>query len=156
MQSSAGDLLASIGIDGESESILASGVTCLLMLPCILMAMWLMDKSGRRQLLLATIPILVISLVALVLANLFLPTGLVAAAISFIFVTIFTCSFVTGFGPIPNILCSEIFPISVRGVCIGTCAAAMWGSNVLVTYSFPLSIKHWAFKGCLAFLPLSV
>ena len=48
MQSGAGDLLASIGINGESASILASGVTCLLMLPCILMAMWLMDKSGRR------------------------------------------------------------------------------------------------------------
>ncbi|KAG0609004.1 hypothetical protein M758_8G149900 [Ceratodon purpureus] len=147
MQSGAGDLLASIGIDGESASILASGVTCLLMLPCILMAMWLMDKSGRRQLLLATIPILVISLVALVLANLFLPTGLVAAAISFIFVTIFTCSFVTGFGPIPNILCSEIFPTSVRGVCIGICAAAMWGSNVLVTYSFPLVNQALGLQG---------
>lgn len=49
-----------------------------------------------RQLLLATIPILAISLVALVLANMFLSTGLFAAAISFTFVTIFTCSFVTG------------------------------------------------------------
>lgn len=48
MQSGAGDLLASIGVDGESASILASGVTCLLMLPCILMAMGLMDRSGRR------------------------------------------------------------------------------------------------------------
>lgn len=51
MQSGAGDLLANIGIDGESASILASGVTCLLMLPCILMAMSLMDKSGRRSVL---------------------------------------------------------------------------------------------------------
>ncbi len=48
MQSGAGDLLANVGIDGESASILASGVTCFLMLPCILMAMWLMDRSGRR------------------------------------------------------------------------------------------------------------
>lgn len=48
MQSGAGDLLANIGIDGESASILASGVTCLLMLPCIVLAMWLMDRAGRR------------------------------------------------------------------------------------------------------------
>jgi hypothetical protein len=27
---------------------MASGVTCFLMLPCILVAMWLMDRSGRR------------------------------------------------------------------------------------------------------------
>lgn len=49
-----------------------------------------------RQLLLATIPILAISLLALVLANMFLSTGLFAGAISFTFLTIFTCSFVTG------------------------------------------------------------
>jgi hypothetical protein len=48
MQSGAGDLLANIGIDGESASILASGVTCLLMLPCIVLAMGLMDRAGRR------------------------------------------------------------------------------------------------------------
>jgi MFS family permease len=147
MQSGAGDLLANVGIDGESASILASGVTCFLMLPCILMAMWLMDRSGRRQLLLATIPILAISLVALVLVNMLLTTGLIPAAVSFTCVTIFTCSFVAGFGPIPNILCSEIFPTRVRGVCIGLCAAAMWVSNVIITYSFPLLNQQFGLQG---------
>ncbi|CAK9883082.1 unnamed protein product [Sphagnum jensenii] len=147
MQSGAGDLLANIGITGESASIMASGVTCFLMLPCILVAMWLMDRSGRRQLLLATIPILAISLVALVLVNMFLATGLIPAAVSFTCVTIFTCSFVAGFGPIPNILCSEIFPTRVRGVCIGLCAAAMWGSNVIVTYCFPLVNQQFGLQG---------
>ncbi|CAM6010225.1 unnamed protein product [Sphagnum balticum] len=147
MQSGAGDLLANIGIDGESASIMASGVTCFLMLPCIMMAMWLMDRSGRRQLLLATIPVLAISLVALVLVNMFLTTGLIPAAVSFTCVTIFTCAFVAGFGPIPNILCSEIFPTRVRGVCIGVCAAAMWASNVIVTYSFPLVNQQFGLQG---------
>ncbi|CAM6009600.1 unnamed protein product [Sphagnum balticum] len=147
MQSGAGDLLANIGITGESASIMASGVTCFLMLPCILVAMWLMDRSGRRQLLLATIPILAISLVALVLVNMFLATGLIPAAVSFTCVTVFTCSFVAGFGPIPNILCSEIFPTRVRGVCIGLCAAAMWGSNVIVTYCFPLVNQQFGLQG---------
>lgn len=49
MQAGAGEVLASFGIGGQSASILASGVTCLLMLPCIFMAMGLMDKSGRRS-----------------------------------------------------------------------------------------------------------
>lgn len=52
-----------------------------------------------------------------------------------------------GFGPIPNILCSEIFPTTARGVCIGICAAAMWGSNVLVTYSFPLVNQALGLQG---------
>ncbi len=103
--------------------------------------------SGCRQLLLATIPILAISLVALVLVNMFLTTGLIPAAVSFTCVTIFTCSFVAGFGPIPNILCSEIFPTRVRGVCIGLCAAAMWVSNVFITYSFPLLNRQFGLQG---------
>ncbi len=48
MQAGTGDLLASMGIDEESSSILASGVMCLPMLPCVVVAMWLMDISGRR------------------------------------------------------------------------------------------------------------
>lgn len=52
-----------------------------------------------------------------------------------------------GFGPIPNILCSEIFPTSVRGLCIGICAAAMWLSNVLVTYLFPLINQQLGLQG---------
>ncbi|XP_024361211.1 monosaccharide-sensing protein 2 isoform X2 [Physcomitrium patens] len=154
MQSGAGELLESIGIEEESASILASGVTCLLMLPCILMAIWLIDKSGRRQLLLATIPILVISLVALVLANMFLPTGLMAAAISYMFIVIFTCSSVAGFGPVPNILCTEIFPTSVRGLGVGICAAAMWGANILVTYSFPLVNQLLGLQGVFGFFAM--
>lgn len=48
MELGTGALLAKIGIEGESASILASGVTCLLMLPCILIAMRHVDSSGRR------------------------------------------------------------------------------------------------------------
>lgn len=55
--------------------------------------------------------------------------------------------FFSGFGPIPNILCSEIFPTSVRGLCIGICAAAMWGTNVIVTYSFPIVNQALGLQG---------
>lgn len=44
-------------------------------------------------------------------------------------------------------MCSEIFPTSVRGLCIGICAAAMWASNVLVTYSFPLINQQLGLQG---------
>jgi len=42
MQSGAGDILGKLGLDAQSSSILASGVTCFLMLPCIFLAMKLM------------------------------------------------------------------------------------------------------------------
>jgi hypothetical protein len=47
-------LLASLGLSADSTSILISGLTTLLMLPTIGVAMRLMDVSGRRSLLLWT------------------------------------------------------------------------------------------------------
>lgn len=41
-------LLANLGIGSDSASILISALTTLLMLPCIAVAMRLMDVSGRR------------------------------------------------------------------------------------------------------------
>ncbi|KAJ7533512.1 hypothetical protein O6H91_13G052800 [Diphasiastrum complanatum] len=137
-QSGAAVLLENVGVGPNSGSILASGVTCLMMLPCIILAMRLMDRSGRRQLLLATLPVLIFSLVALVFTNLFVPPGLFQAAASFIGVAIYICTFVMGFGPIPNILCAEIFPTRVRGVCIAICQATFWLCNLLVTNAFPV------------------
>ncbi|GLJ44201.1 hypothetical protein SUGI_0922790 [Cryptomeria japonica] len=62
-------IFADIGISDDSSSVLISGIATLLMLPCILVAMRLMDTAGRRTLLLKTVPILIVSLVVLVIVN---------------------------------------------------------------------------------------
>lgn len=41
-------LLADLGLTSESASFLISAFTTLLMLPCIVLAMRLMDSTGRR------------------------------------------------------------------------------------------------------------
>lgn len=41
-------LLADLGLSSESASFLISAFTTLLMLPCIVLAMRLMDSTGRR------------------------------------------------------------------------------------------------------------
>ncbi|MCO5590669.1 hypothetical protein L7F22_044643 [Adiantum nelumboides] len=143
-------ILSKVGLSSDSSSLLASGVVTLLMLPCIVVAMRLMDRSGRRQLLLATLPVLVIALIALVLTSLLIPAGVVQALVSFVSLTVFTCSFVTGFGPVPNIICSEIFPTRARGVCIGICSAVMWLSNVIISYGFPLMLTAVGLSGAFA------
>ncbi|EFJ12833.1 hypothetical protein SELMODRAFT_182142 [Selaginella moellendorffii] len=136
-QSGADELLARLGLGSASASILASGVTCLIMLPCIGLAMRLMDVKGRRQILLVTLPILFLSLVTMVISSTLVPAGILQAAASFVGVTVYVCVFVMGFGPIPNILGSEIFPTRVRGLCIGMCQASMWTCNIILTNMFP-------------------
>uniref|UniRef100_A0A804J6G6 Major facilitator superfamily (MFS) profile domain-containing protein n=1 Tax=Musa acuminata subsp. malaccensis TaxID=214687 RepID=A0A804J6G6_MUSAM len=131
-------LLSNIGISSDSASILISAVTTLLMLPSIGVAMRLMDISGRRFLMLSTIPILIASLVVLVVANLVELGNVVHAVLSTVSVIVYFCCFVMGFGPIPNILCSEIFPTRVRGVCIAICALIFWIGDIIVTYTLPV------------------
>ena len=104
-------------------------------------------SSYIRYLLLVTLPILVVALMVLVATEMIMPTGVGAAILSVVCIAIFTCSFVTGFGPIPNIVCSEIFPTRVRGVCIGFCSATMWLSNVVVSDSFPMLSKSIGLAG---------
>ncbi|KAM3711069.1 hypothetical protein ACJW30_01G080200 [Castanea mollissima] len=134
-------LLADLGLSSESASFLISAVTTLLMLPCIVLGMRLMDTAGRRKLLLATIPVLVVSLIILVFSQLVTISTVVNAALSTACVVIYFCVFVTAYGPIPNILCSEIFPTRVRGLCIAICALVYWISDIIVTYSLPVLLE---------------
>lgn len=140
-------LFANIGISDDSSSLLISGITTLLMLPCILVAMWLMDTAGRRQLLLKTVPILIVALVVLVVANCISMGDVPLAVISCICVIAYICFFVMGFGPIPNILCAEIFPTRVRGVCIAICSLAFWFGDIIVTYTLPSLLSSIGLKG---------
>lgn len=146
-QAGVGVLLSNMGISSASASLLISAITTLLMLPSIAIAMRLMDISGRRSLLLTTIPVLIITLVILVVSS-FVNMGKVAnAAVSTVSVVLYFCFFVMGFGPIPNILCAEIFPTSVRGICIAICALTFWIGDIIVTYTLPVMLSSIGLGG---------
>ncbi|XP_008235816.1 PREDICTED: monosaccharide-sensing protein 2 [Prunus mume] len=146
-QAGVGVLLSNMGISSASASLLISGVTTLLMLPSIAVAMRLMDISGRRSLLLTTIPVLIASLVILVLGSLVNMGSIVNASVSTVSVVLYFCFFVMGFGPVPNILCAEIFPTRVRGLCIAICALTFWIGDIIVTYSLPVMLKSVGLGG---------
>ncbi|KAL6982589.1 Monosaccharide-sensing protein 2 [Sarracenia purpurea var. burkii] len=140
-------LLSDLGISSESASFLISAFTTLLMLPSIGIAMRLMDISGRRTLLLTTIPVLIVSLTILVIANVVNLGTVPHAVVSTICVVVYFCCFVTGYGPIPNILCSEIFPTRVRGLCIAICALVYWIGDIIVTYTLPVLLTSIGLEG---------
>ncbi|XP_052306574.1 monosaccharide-sensing protein 2 isoform X2 [Populus trichocarpa] len=140
-------LLANLGLSTNSASFLISAFTNLLMLPCIGVAMKLMDISGRRTLLLTTIPVLILSLVVLIIFELVTVSAIVSAAILTACVIIFICCFVSAYGPIPNILCSEIFPTRVRGLCIAICAMVYWIGDIIVTYTLPVMLTSIGLVG---------
>ncbi|XP_021804586.1 monosaccharide-sensing protein 2-like [Prunus avium] len=140
-------LLSNIGMNSTSASLFLSSITTFLMLPCIATSMWLMDKAGRRSLLLSTIPILILSLALLVFVNIVNLGSILNATISTASVVVYLCCFVMAFGVIPNILCAEIFPTRVRGLCIAICALTFWIGDIIITYSFPVMLSSIGFAG---------
>ncbi|XP_044983063.1 monosaccharide-sensing protein 2-like [Hordeum vulgare subsp. vulgare] len=146
-QAGVGVLLSKFGISSSSVSILMSALTTLLMLPFICIAMWLMDRTGRRRILLVTIPILVVSLVVLVTVNIVNLSAELHALLSTMSVGIYFCIFVMGFGPIPNIFCSEIFPNKVRAICLAICSLIFWICDIIVTYTLPVLLRYIGLAG---------
>lgn len=146
-QAGVGVLLSNFGIGSDSASFLISALTNFLMLPSVAIAMRFMDVAGRRTLLLYTIPVLILSLICLVIGNTVNLGSVPHAVISTVCVILYFCFFVTGYGPIPNILCSEIFPTRVRGLCIAICALVFWICDVIVTYTLPVMLNSIGLAG---------
>ncbi|KAF0894896.1 hypothetical protein E2562_004899 [Oryza meyeriana var. granulata] len=141
------NLFSDIGLDSHSTSIVISALNALFMLPCITAAMMLMDVCGRRALLLVSIPILILSVGAISLSNI-VKMGSLAHEILFqLSLTICFCSYVVGLGPIPNILCSEMFPTRARATCASFCSLAFWFGRLLSIYCFPVMLSTIGLSG---------
>lgn len=107
-------------------------------IPAVFVAMRLMDRAGRRRLLLALVPVMGFSLVLLVLTLLLLDEGstlFTACAVGSIM--LYGTSFVLSLGPIPSILSSEILPTHLRSKGMAVGSLSMWGFNWLVSLAFP-------------------
>nr|AAN40021.1 putative sugar transporter protein [Zea mays] len=140
-QSGVASLFSDIGLSPHSTSILMSTLNALLILPCITAAMLLMDVCGRRVLVLATTPVLILSLSVMSMSTL-VNMGPFESAVLFHFaLTICFWSYVIGLGPIPNILCSEIFPTKARATCASFCSLSFWFGGLLSAYCFPVMLS---------------
>lgn len=101
----------------------------------------------RRSILLHTIPILILSLMILIVKDLFHLSSTLNAALTSICAIVYESIFCMGYGVIPNIICSEIFPTSVRGLCISICSLTFWISTLIITSLFPFLLQFLGITG---------
>ncbi|KAK7406950.1 hypothetical protein VNO78_08586 [Psophocarpus tetragonolobus] len=146
-QAGIGALLSNLGLSSASASFLVNIITTFCMLPCIALAIRLMDISGRRSIMLYTVPILIVCLLILVVKQFFQMSSVIDAAITAVSVVVYESVFCMGFGVIPNIICAEIFPTSVRGICISLTSLTYWGCTLIVTLTFPYLLQLLGLTG---------
>ncbi len=102
----------------------------------ILVAMFLVDRAGRRPLLLVGIAGMIVTLGMLGLSfRISNPSGHLAW-IAVICLMAYVASFAISLGPIFWLLIAEIYPLRIRGLAEGTAATFNWGSNLIVSLTF--------------------
>jgi sugar porter (SP) family MFS transporter len=107
-----------------------------------IVAIALLDRVGRRKLLLTGTVGLTIALV--VLGVYFHSPTLQhnASWLALVALLVFIASFAVGLGPVFWLMIAEIFPLRERSKAMALCTVANWGSNFLVSFYF-LSIVGW-------------
>jgi len=158
-------IFTSAGV-GVEDSFTATALVGLVNLLFTFVAIALVDKAGRRGLLLVG---LVIQVMALGLVGVLFHSGNGGLAL-LIGILAFIAAFAMALGPIPWILCSEIFPTRVRGRAMSVAVFTIWVSCYVVAQTFPMlndspsigpAITFWIYAGCslaglgfvLAFVP---
>jgi SP family galactose:H+ symporter-like MFS transporter len=123
------------GLSSASVSILATAGVGAVNVLLTLVSIRLIDRVGRRVLLLWSLSGMAVTL--LILAGGFaLGTSGALAWITVLSLAAYVAFFAVGLGPVFWLLIAEIFPLAVRGRAMSLASISNWGFNLLVTVTF--------------------
>ncbi|AJM77567.1 sugar porter family MFS transporter [Rathayibacter toxicus] len=137
-------LWSAVGFD-QSDSFVISVFTSIVNVAVTFIAIFLVDKVGRKPLLLVgsvgmAIPLLLMAIAfsqatisgkAVSLPGAWGPIALVSA-------NAFVVFFGSTWGPLVWVLLGEIFPNRIRAAALGLAASAQWIANFVITVTFPI------------------
>ena len=128
-------ILQKAGLSSASSAILATAGIGLVNVVMTLVSIRLIDRLGRRPLLLVSLAGMALSLLALAFGQA-QGTGGPLAYATLISLCAYVAFFAIGLGPVFWLLISEIFPLGVRGRAMGVATVGQWLFNLIVTATF--------------------
>ena len=128
----------------ESSSFTITVITSIVNILTTLVAIALIDKVGRKPLLLigSTGMAITLATMAIIFQSAELIDGKphlgdVAGPIALVAANLFVVAFGMSWGPVVWVLLGEMFPNRIRAAALGLAAAAQWAANWAITVSFP-------------------
>ncbi len=125
--------------DVLKQQILLAGVNLI----CTFVAMYTVDKLGRKPLILVGSVGMIAGFLMLGFTLMFEQVGL----LSLIGILVFIGSFALSMGPIVWVLLAEMFPNKIRSLAMSVAVAAQWAMNYVVSQSFPIVVEGTANQG---------
>ena len=102
------------------------------------LSLFLLDRAGRRLLLLIGLVGMTVSLALLGVVFSLESTSGAAGLLATICLALYIASFAISLGPVFWLMISEIYPLRIRGTAMSVASIANWGSNFLVALTFPV------------------
>ncbi|WP_256759418.1 sugar porter family MFS transporter [Cohnella sp. WQ 127256] len=99
-----------------------------------ILAIWLIDRVGRKALLLIGSASMAICLVVIGAA---FQMGETSGTLVLIFILLYVASFAISLGPVVWVILSEIFPNRIRGKATALASMALWIADYIVSQTFP-------------------
>ncbi len=133
-------ILKDIGL-GDSAAILSTvGIGALNVIVTVF-ALFIMDKIGRRTMLIIgssgmAFALLVLSFTAKVHASM-------AAYITIAALGLYIFFFASTWGPVMWIMIGEVFPLKIRGLGVGLSSVSNWTANLIVALTFPVLLEKF-------------
>ncbi|WP_112133150.1 sugar porter family MFS transporter [Glycomyces dulcitolivorans] len=137
-------LWQSVGFS-ENDAFLTSVINSIVNIAGTILAIYLVDRIGRKKLLLWGSAIMFVALGTMAVIFASSPVDAdnnpvlsdAAGVIALIAANVFVFGFAFTWGPVVWVLLGEMFPNRIRASALGVAAAAQWISNWLITVTFP-------------------
>jgi SP family xylose:H+ symportor-like MFS transporter len=128
------DIFRAVAGSGTDIALLQTVVVGVVNLLFTVAAILMVDRLGRRPLMLAGAAGMGISLLAIGLAS----WGQAIGAWLLVFVLGYIACFAFSVGPVTWVILSEIFPTKLRGRALGIATFFLWTANFIVSQTFPM------------------
>ncbi len=141
-------LWQAVGFSAD-QSAVYTVITSVINVATTLIAIALIDKIGRKPLLLIGSSGMAVTLItmSIIFANATLVDGKpslpgASGVIALIAANLFVVAFGMSWGPVVWVLLGEMFPNRIRAAALGLAAAGQWAANWLITVTFPGLREH--------------
>ena len=128
------DIFGKLGGETIDAALLQQVIVGATNLLFTIIAIWMVDKLGRKPLMIIGSAGMGISLFAMGMAGVYQAKGLWLL----FFVLGYIACFALSVGPVVWVILSEIFPTKIRGRAMGIATICLWVANTVVSQTFPM------------------
>jgi sugar porter (SP) family MFS transporter len=133
-------ILEKAGYTADGAQLLAQVLVGTTNCVCTILALWIIDKVGRKPLLLVGAAGMSLSLVGAIFT---LPSPDISPNVKLVFFMSYIAFFAVGLGPTVWVVMAEIFPTKIRGRAMSIATVSLWVACFAVSQTFPVLIKRY-------------